>query len=654
VKRSRKVLARAARRTVVAAFTSTAVVVAVVALGSPALAAIINANCSTTNLQAKIDSASPGSTLLIKGTCIGNFTVNKNLTLKGNPSATLDGNDAGSTLTIPSSRTVQLFALTISGGSGVLGGGITRTGTGTGALTLDHVTVENNVASGAFAEGGGIFSENAPLHLTASRVTGNRVVASGSGGVTAVGGGIVSEGPLTLTSSTVSSNRAVASSPGAAAAFGGGVFGSGPLVVTGSHVDATHATAVAGDHAVADAGGINWATSEGFTVQSSTISGNVVSATTTAGTQSAVGLAAGFSADIDSGTVTASVIANNQLTVDSFGGAGAGSGGGGSISASTRLTIDHTRITGNRISVTGATTAQSMGGGVSGGPLTIRSSTISNNSIRADGGSGFSSASAGGLGAGGPLVMSKTTVDQNHVVATSDSNDVSAAGGGMSAASPSTIVVSTISRNTIRATAQGAHNASAQGGGLAIGGPNSGKITNSTIANNLIRVESDAATGSGVALGGGIDANADSLLVVATTVARNLVGGVAHDTTFQGGGLNVGIGITTLEASILGLNTAPAAGSPNCFGPVASQGHNVLGTTAGCTFTSKPSDRLNRDPKLGALGNNGGPTLTLALLNGSPALNLIQPAQCPVHVDQRGVHRPQGPGCDAGSFERHV
>ncbi|MFL5797081.1 MAG: choice-of-anchor Q domain-containing protein [Actinomycetota bacterium] len=57
---------------------------------------------------------------------------------------------------------------------------------------------------------------------------------------------------------------------------------------------------------------------------------------------------------------------------------------------------------------------------------------------------------------------------------------------------------------------------------------------------------------------------------------------------------------------------------------------------------------------MGALADNGGPTLTLALLTGSPALNVIPPVSCAVTVDQRGVHRPQGLRCDVGSFERQV
>jgi hypothetical protein len=53
---------------------------------------------------------------------------------------------------------------------------------------------------------------------------------------------------------------------------------------------------------------------------------------------------------------------------------------------------------------------------------------------------------------------------------------------------------------------------------------------------------------------------------------------------------------------------------------------------------------------LGPLQDNGGPTWTHALLPGSPALDVGDPAQCPA-TDQRGVPRPQGAGCDIGAFE---
>ncbi len=53
---------------------------------------------------------------------------------------------------------------------------------------------------------------------------------------------------------------------------------------------------------------------------------------------------------------------------------------------------------------------------------------------------------------------------------------------------------------------------------------------------------------------------------------------------------------------------------------------------------------------LGALADNGGPTLTHALLPGSPALDAGNDAACSA-TDQRGVSRPQGAHCDIGAYE---
>src|SRR5919204_3911924 len=79
--------------------------------------ATLSVNCGTGgNLQAKINAATSGSTILVKGTCFGSFqVVNQSLTIKGNPTATLDGNDIGRALLIanPSANVVHLVGLTV-------------------------------------------------------------------------------------------------------------------------------------------------------------------------------------------------------------------------------------------------------------------------------------------------------------------------------------------------------------------------------------------------------------------------------------------------------------------------------------------------------------------------------------------------------------
>ena len=49
----------------------------------------IAVHCPADNLQTAINAAAPGSTLLVDGTCTGNFSIQKDLTLSG--PATLDG-----------------------------------------------------------------------------------------------------------------------------------------------------------------------------------------------------------------------------------------------------------------------------------------------------------------------------------------------------------------------------------------------------------------------------------------------------------------------------------------------------------------------------------------------------------------------------------
>ncbi len=56
------------------------------------------------------------------------------------------------------------------------------------------------------------------------------------------------------------------------------------------------------------------------------------------------------------------------------------------------------------------------------------------------------------------------------------------------------------------------------------------------------------------------------------------------------------------------------------------------------------------DPKLGPLANNGGPTLTMALLPGSPAIDAGNTSLAPAS-DQRGFRRPAGLAADIGAYE---
>src|SRR6516165_1599440 len=90
--------------------------------------------------------------------------------------------------------------------------------------------------------------------------------------------------------------------------------------------------------------------------------------------------------------------------------------------------------------------------------------------------------------------------------------------------------------------------------------------------------------------------------------------------------------------TILAGNMASTA--PDLAGNLTSSGYNLIGNTDGGSGFD-PTDLLNVDPQLGALQDNGGPTPTMALLSGSPALNAGDPSQLGV-ADQRGVLRTGG------------
>ena len=105
--------------------------------------------------------------------------------------------------------------------------------------------------------------------------------------------------------------------------------------------------------------------------------------------------------------------------------------------------------------------------------------------------------------------------------------------------------------------------------------------------------------------------------------------------------------------TIIAENSAWTA--PDCFGVVNSLGHNLVGDGIACDFNTASGDQVGFqfpvDPKLGPLQDNGGPTKTHALLEGSPAIGAGDQESAP-ETDQRGVARPQGEGSDIGAYER--
>lgn len=115
---------------------------------------------------------------------------------------------------------------------------------------------------------------------------------------------------------------------------------------------------------------------------------------------------------------------------------------------------------------------------------------------------------------------------------------------------------------------------------------------------------------------------------------------LANNTGSRGSALD-NWGTINVWNSIFSNNSSGCFNNP--YGPVINDyGGNLTWNSASCPGTAS-------DPKLDVLNDNGGRTLTHALLPGSAAIDLL--SSCTVATDQRGVPRPQHGQCDSGAFE---
>jgi hypothetical protein len=142
--------------------------------------------------------------------------------------------------------------------------------------------------------------------------------------------------------------------------------------------------------------------------------------------------------------------------------------------------------------------------------------------------------------------------------------------------------------------------------------------------------------------------NAVASLVNLTIAANQVEGGDSslfsgYFGPAQGGSLWATNSSVTLRNTIL----ADSTGGGEVWGTVTDGGYNLC--SDGTAAFSSPGSLNGTDPLLSALDSNGGPTLTIALLPGSPARDAIA-SGFPL-TDQRGLARPQGPAADMGAFE---
>jgi hypothetical protein len=327
--------------------------------------------------------------------------------------------------------------------------------------------------------------------------------------------------------------------------------------------------------------------------------------------------------------------------------------GGGAIKNQENLTLSNCVITGNFAANGGAILSTDH-------TLTINDCTISNNNA-GDGGALAIS------GSGSSTFITRTTISNN--VATNSG------GGIVSLSNPVTIVDSTISGNS----------AEENGGGLYQYG-NSLSVTGSTISGNAADTDPSSIGGSG----GGIFKSTGSLSVLNSTISGNSAGENGGGGIFIDTSQTVAIKHTTITGNVVANTSGSGGGGINSTNTASLDHTIVAGNLRGASTRDDVSGTFNAyysligdkrtenvndtggsqigqngsltnppiDAKLGLLSNNGGLTLTHALLSGSPALDAGDPAAVAnsggvPQFDQRGTpfSRVVGARIDMGAVE---
>ena len=297
---------------------------------------------------------------------------------------------------------------------------------------------------------------------------------------------------------------------------------------------------------------------------------------------------------------------------------------GGEVGGSYALTLSDVEITGNITDGDG-------GGLYNAGPVTASGIVVTNNQCGKNG---------GGIYNEGDSEIEDSTVANNE----------GEGGGGIFATgNPATSL-------QIRATTLSGN--SAIGGGAISARVVTVNFTNSTISGN-----------SGADVGGGVYANGVVSLVNCTVVDNQALGAEM----FGGAGINVfnsgSVSVTMVNTLLSGNEAGSEEGSreANC-GCTGNQQNCVSGNrkidTEGYNLSDDDSCNLDgegdlddvADAGIGPLADNEGPTLTHALLEGSPAIDAGDNDACP-NNDQRGSIRPADGDedgefiCDIGAFE---
>lgn len=338
--------------------------------------------------------------------------------------------------------------------------------------------------------------------------------------------------------------------------------------------------------------------------------------------------------------------------------------GGGSVtfSCSGTILLSSTITISSGVTIDGSGANVTLSGNSVVRPLTITGGTVVVMHLTLSDGSGGAQGGAVDVASGADVTLDRVTV----------ASSTATTGGGIFNAGTLLLKDGTVSGNTApnggggifndgamtitRSTVSGNFSTSGSGGGINNWSSGTMTINNSTIS------------GNGASYYGGIT-NSHALAVNNSTVASNTLGGATvgiHTESPSSAPLSA---TTTLTGTIVANNGSGPGGVNECTGESAiSGGYNVIRNTdtdvpswTACHSASFTGDATNLlgttaspiDPQLRPLADNGGPTQTMPPGNQSPAVDRIPSANATcVAIDQRGVARPIGGGCDIGAVER--
>ncbi len=478
-----------------------------------------------------------------------------------------------------------------------------------------------------------------------------------------------------------------------AKSLGGGILNSGTLVLSDCVVN-ENSTAPADESVLLEAGGGGGIRNEGtLTMSRSIVSGNStgeggINDGRHTGTEGGGIFNSGVLTMIDC-AVVGNATAGDAMDFPIIQVFDVSAGGGGGIRNDGTLTMTGCTVS-NNATGSGALTGRGFtgsaggsGGGVSNsGTLSMNDCVVSGNST-GNGGDTSPLAGNGGHGGGisnlGQMTLTSCSVSQNrtgrggHAVIIGFNGKGGAGGDGGGIFGAATVIRSTINDNAAGSGGAGALNGGRGGSGGGIYG--SVAVSDSTISGNSAgrggnsRQIEDVSLGNG-GDGGGIFATS-TLKLSNSTVAFNAAGLAGNGRDGLGGGVHVTVNVVAqIRSSIVALNTSPPLiKGRDVFGVFESSGYNYIGiSSGGCCFSD--TDLVNFDAgfaniRLGPLADNGGLTLTHALLPGSPAIDKGLGRNVddqPAVLDQRGFPRPfddpalppqrEGDNSDIGAFER--